>query len=86
MEWKNESPEQILLPFEGLLDGANRLCDQYAIGLRRIGASALPDQYEKAYAASLGNTGRKPPEKQDSGTERATDLLQKTTEPKITSA
>jgi hypothetical protein len=78
MEWKNEvSPEQLLLPFGGLLDGANKLCDQYAIGLRRIRVSALPDHYEKAYAASLGNTGRKLPKKQDSGTERVTDTLQK---------
>ena len=78
MESKNEvSPEQLLLPFGGLLDSANRLCDQYAIGLRRIQVSALPDQYEKAYTASLGNTGRKQPEKQDSGTERVTDALQK---------
>jgi len=70
MEWKNEvSPEQLLLPFGGLFDGANKLCDQYAVGLPRIRASALPDHYEKAYAASLGNTGQKSPDKQDSETE-----------------
>ena len=67
MEWKNEvSPEQLLLPFGGLLDGANNLCDQYAIGPRRIRASALPDHYAKAYAASLGNAVPKLPAKQDS--------------------
>jgi hypothetical protein len=60
MEWKKEvSSEQLLLPFEGLLDGANRLCDQYAIGLSRIQVSAPPDKYEKAYAASLEDTGQK---------------------------
>ena len=70
MEWKNEaSPEQLLLPFEGLLDGANRLCSQYAIGPRRIRVSALPDHYAKAYAASLGNSEPKLPNKQDSETE-----------------
>jgi hypothetical protein len=67
MEWKNEvSPEQLLLPFKGLLDGANRLCDQYAVGLRRIRVSAVPDHYAKAYAASLGNTAPKLPDKRDS--------------------
>ena len=73
MEWKKEvSPEQLLLPFKGLLDGANRLCDQYAVGLRRIRVSAVPDHYAKAYAASLGNTATKTsdkPDKQDSETE-----------------
>ena len=63
MEWKNEvSSEQFLLLFEGLLDGANRLCNLYAVGLSRIRVSALPDHYEKAYAASLGNTGQKIPD------------------------
>ena len=60
MEWKNEvSPEQLLLPFEALLDAANRFCDQYAVGLCRSRVSALPDHYERAYTASLGNTGRR---------------------------
>ena len=69
MEWKNEvSPEQLLLPFGGLLDGANNLCDQYAIGPRRIRASALPDHYARAFAASLVNTVPKVPDKQDSET------------------
>jgi hypothetical protein len=78
MEWKKEvSPEQLLLPFKGLLDGANRLCAQFAIGLRRRRASELPDHYKKAYAASLQYIGRKLPEKQDSGTERVTDALRK---------
>jgi hypothetical protein len=78
MEWKKEvSPEQLLLPFKGLLDGANRLCAQFAIGLRRRRASELPDHYKKAYAASLQYIGRKFPEKQDSGTGRVTDTLQK---------
>ena len=63
MEWKNEvSLEQFLLLFEGLLDGANRLCNLYAVGLSRIRVSALPDHYEKAYAASLGSTGQKIPD------------------------
>jgi hypothetical protein len=66
-----------------LLDGANKLCDQYAIDPRRILVSTLPDHYEKAYAASLRNTGPKPPEKHDSNTERVTDSLQKTMESKI---
>jgi hypothetical protein len=70
MEWKREvSPEQLLLPFKGLLDGANRLCDQYAVGLRRIRVSATPDHCAKAYAASLGNTAPKPRDKPDSETE-----------------
>ena len=70
MEWKNElSPEQLLLPFGGLLDGANNLCDQYAIGPRRIRASALPDHCAQACAASLGNTVLKLRDKQDSETE-----------------
>ena len=78
MEWKNESPEQLLLPFEGLLDGANRLCDQYAIGLRRIGASALPYQYEKAYAASLGGGRTETSGKSRTpGPSELTDILQK---------
>ena len=52
-------PEQLLLPFDGLLDGANRVCDRYAIGMSRILGSGLPDRYEKAYAASLSNSGGK---------------------------
>jgi hypothetical protein len=63
-------PEQLLLPFDGLLDGAHRVCDRYAIGMSRIRGSALPDRYQKAYAASLSNSGRKLLEKQDSGTRR----------------
>lgn len=78
MEWKKEvSPEQLLLPFKGLLEGANRLCAQFAIGLRRRRASELPDHYKKAYAASLQYIGRKLPEKPDSGTEQVTDALRK---------
>jgi hypothetical protein len=78
MKRKNEaSPEQLRLPFKVLLDGANRLCAQFAIGLRRRRASELPDHYKKAYAASLQYIGRKFPEKQDSGTGRVTDVLQK---------
>jgi hypothetical protein len=70
MEWKNEvSPEQLRLPFEGLLDGANRLCDQYAVGLLRIQLSAVPDHYAKAFAASVVNTVLKLPDKKDSETE-----------------
>jgi hypothetical protein len=70
MEWKNEVlPEQLRLPFEGLLDGANRLCDQYAVGLRRIPVSADPDHYAKAFAASLVNALLQLPDKQDSETE-----------------
>jgi hypothetical protein len=77
MEWKKEvSPEQLLLPFGGLLQGANKLCDEYAVGPRRIRVSALPDHYAKAYAASLGNTAPKLPDKHDSETERVTDVLQ----------
>ena len=69
MEWKNEvSPEQ-LLPFEALLDAANRFCDQYAVGLRSSRVSTPPDHYERAYTTSLGNTGRKLQAKQDSETE-----------------
>jgi hypothetical protein len=79
MEWKNElSSEQLLLPFEGLLDGANRLCDQYAIGLSRIGISALPDQYERAYAASLGGGRTETSGKSRTpGPSELTDILQK---------
>jgi hypothetical protein len=78
MEWEKEvSPEQLRLPFKGLLDGADRLCTQFAIGLRRRRASELPDHYKKAYAASLQYIGRKFPGKQDSGTRRVTDILQK---------
>jgi hypothetical protein len=70
MEWKNEViPEQLLLPFDGLLDGANRFCDRYAVGLYRIRVSAIPDHYAKAYAASLVNTAPKRPDKWDSETE-----------------
>ena len=42
---------------------------KYVIGLPRIRVSALPDHYEKAYAASLGNTGGELPDKQDFETE-----------------
>jgi hypothetical protein len=64
MERKNEvSPEQLRFPFEGLLDGANKLCDRYAVGLRRIRVSAVQDHYAKAFAASLVNTVLKLPDK-----------------------
>jgi len=70
MEWKNEVlPKQLRLPFEGLLDGANRLCDQCAVGLRRIRVSADPDHYAKAFAASLLNTVPKLSDKRDFETE-----------------
>jgi hypothetical protein len=70
MEWKKEvSPEQFISPFGGLFDGANKLCDQYAVGLRRIRVSVVPDHYAKAYAASLGNIAPKVRDKQDSETE-----------------
>jgi hypothetical protein len=70
MEWKNEvSPEQLRLPFEGLLDGANRLCDQYAVGLRGIRVSGVADHYAKAFAASLVSTVPKLPDKENSETE-----------------
>jgi hypothetical protein len=48
-------PEQLLLPFNGLLDSANRVCDRYAIGVSSLRGSSLPDRYQKAYAASLSN-------------------------------
>jgi len=69
MAWKDESPQQLLLPFEGLLDSANRLCDQYAVGLARIPGSTIPDHYAKAHAASLINTVPKVSGKQDCETE-----------------
>jgi hypothetical protein len=72
-----ELPEQLLLPFDGLLDSANRVCDRYAIGMSKIRRSALPERYEKAYAASLSNSGAKTAGKQDSGIGRVAGALQK---------
>ena len=70
-------PEQLLLPFDGLLDGAHRVCDRYAIGVSTIRGSGLPDRYQKAYAASLSNSGRKRPERQVPGPVRIVDALLK---------
>jgi hypothetical protein len=36
MEWKNESRSNSCCRLDCLLDGANKLCDQYAVDPRRI--------------------------------------------------